>query len=230
VKTGTLLTISHPVNLFPIDHRGRKHILLAGGIGITPIIAMAEQLARQDSPFELHYCVRSAERGAYVDDLRAKYGPRSYIYRDDAGQKVPLAELLDRQPLGTHLYICGPPGMIEFALTTAHAAGWPDENVHVERFLPPPTGDAFKVHLARSGRTITVGEHESILEALEAAGVDAPYLCRGGACGQCETAVVSAQGELLHNDHYLTPEEHLCGQKIMVCVSRFKGQELIVDL
>jgi hypothetical protein len=85
--------------------------LLAGGIGITPIIAMAEQLARQHSPFELHYGVRSAERGAYTGDLKAKYGPRVHVYRDDAGQQVPLAELLDQQPLGTHLYICGPPGI-----------------------------------------------------------------------------------------------------------------------
>jgi len=230
VKTGSRLTISHPVNLFPVDQRGRKHILLAGGIGITPIIAMAEQLSRQHSSFELHYGVRSAERGAYTGDLKAKYGPRVHIYRDDDGQKVPLVELLDQQPLGTHLYICGPPGMIEFALATAHAAGWPDENVHVERFLPPPAGDPFVVRLAKSQRNITVGEHESILEALEAAGVDAPYLCRGGACGECETAVVSACGELLHNDHYLTPEEHHCGKKIMVCVSRFKGQELVIDL
>jgi ferredoxin-NADP reductase len=230
VKVGSTLTISNPVNLFPVDQRGRKHLLLAGGIGITPIMAMAEQLDRQDRPFEFHYCVRSDECGAYVKELRAKYGRRFHNYRDDAGEKLPLAQLLEHQPLGTHLYVCGPGAMIDWVLATARAAGWPEENLHSERFLAPPPGDPFVVQLVKSGLTIRVGERQSLLEAIEAAGVDAPYLCRGGACGQCETSVVCADGELLHNDHYLTAEEHSGGRKIMICVSRFKGRQLAIDL
>jgi ferredoxin len=120
--------------------------------------------------------------------------------------------------------------MIEWVLSAARAAGWPNENLHFERFLPPPSGRPFAVRLAVSDRMISVGEHESILEAVEAAGVDAPYLCRGGACGQCETAVLSTDGLLDHMDHYLTPEEKGSGRKIMICVSRFKGQKLELDL
>jgi len=230
VEVGTALTISHPINLFPIDQRGRKHILIAGGIGITPFIAMAEQLDLQGQAFELHYAIRSEDCGAYGRSLVARFGRRVHLYRSDQGERVPLAGLLDHQPLGTHLYVCGPGGMIEWVLSAARAAGWPNESLHFERFLPPPSGTPFAVRLAVSDRTVPVGEHESILEAVEAAGVDAPYLCRGGACGQCETAVLSADGALDHLDHYLTPEEKSGGRKIMICVSRFKGRTLELDL
>jgi ferredoxin-NADP reductase len=229
VVPGSLLTISHPINLFPIDLRGRKHILVAGGIGITPLIAMAEQLSLSDSSFELHYCMRGRSRGAYVDALQAKYGKRVHVYCDDQGQFFPIS-LLDNQPLGTHLYVCGPQGLIELVLSAARAAGWPDENLHSEQFLAPPPGLPFAVRLARSNLSVDVGEHESILDAVEAAGVDARYLCRGGACGQCETSVLSMQGELIHNDHYLTPEERDSRRKLMICVSRFRGDELVLDL
>lgn len=230
VAVGTELTIGHPVNLFPIDHRGRKHLLIAGGIGITPFVAMAEQLSLTGAPFELHYCVRDAGRCAYGDRLAGAYGGRVRLYRDDAGEALPLDRLLDHQPLGTHLYVCGPGPMIDWVLGRARAAGWPGENLHAERFLAPPPGDPFTLRLARSGRSVAVGAHQSVLEAVEAAGVDAPFLCRGGACGQCETAVVSCDGALVHNDIYLTPEERGSGRKIMICVSRLKGRELVVDL
>lgn len=230
IGPGARLTVSHPINLFPIDQRGRKHILVAGGIGITPFVAMAEQLDLQDRPFELHYCMRSDERGAYAKDLMAKYGRRIHLYCTGAGRRLSFKPLLDHQPLGTHLYVCGPTSMIEATLSTARAAGWPNENLHSERFVTQTGGEPFTIRLARCGRTVAVGEHESILEAVEAVGVDAPYLCRGGACGQCETGVISADGELIHTDHYLTPEEQSGGRKIMICVSRFKGRELVVDL
>jgi ferredoxin-NADP reductase len=230
VEVGTALTISHPINLFPIDQRGRKHILIAGGIGITPFIAMAEQLDFQGQRFELHYAMRSDACGAYARTLLARFGRRVRLYRSDQGERLPLAALLDNQPLGTHLYVCGPGAMIEWVLSAARHAGWPNESLHFERFLPPPSGTPFAVRLAVSDRTIPIGEHESILEAIEAAGVDAPYLCRGGACGQCETAVLSADGILDHMDHYLTPEEKSSGRKIMICVSRFKGRTLELEL
>jgi ferredoxin-NADP reductase len=230
VQVGATMTISHPINLFPIDQRGRKHILIAGGIGITPFIAMAEQLSAERRNFELHYGVRDDNRAAYAQELRARYGRRVHVYRDNAGEMLPLDDILDHQPLGTHLYVCGPLGMIEWVQGTATRSGWPRENLHSEQFAIPMGGAAFTVSLARSGKTITVGDHESILEAAEAAGVDAPYLCRGGACGQCETAVVLADGRLDHFDHYLTEEERAAESKIMICVSRFKGRELVLDL
>jgi dimethylamine monooxygenase subunit B len=230
VAAGSELMISQPVNLFPVDRRGRKHLLIAGGIGITPFLAMMTQLSREDLPFELHYANRSNDRAAYVADLKAAYGHRLHTYFDDKGEMLPLDRLLEGQPLGTHLYVCGPSGMIDWTLAKARKAGWPDENVHSERFLAPPSGKPFSVELKQSKKKFVVGEYQSILEAVEAAGVDAPYLCRGGACGMCETAVVSCKGSLKHNDHYLPDEDKASGKKIMICVSRIDGTDLVLDL
>jgi ferredoxin-NADP reductase len=231
VKEGDELKVSYPVNLFQPDWRGRKHLLFAGGIGITPFIAMMEQFSREGSNFELHYAIRSRDRGAYWHELVERYGPhRIKIYCDAEGSTISLARLLDSQPLGTHLYVCGPSGMIDGILKAGLKAGWPEGNLHSERFLAPLPGKPFTIELLRSGKTVKVGHHESMLEAIEAAGVDAPYLCRGGACGQCETAVVACDGALLHHDVYLSDEEKEAGRKVMVCVSRFEGTTLRLDL
>ncbi len=230
VHPGSELEVSYPVNLFPIVTLGRKHLLIAGGIGITPFMSMMNELADSNANFELHYKVSSATRGAYCDDLVKKYGDRVHIYRSDLGQALPLDALLRNQPLGTHMYVCGPKAMIDWALHVGRSSGWPNENLHSERFTAPPAGVPFTVKLARSNIEVPVGPQQSILEALEQHGVDAPFLCRGGACGQCETRVLGKDGTLLHNDHYLTEEERRSGEKIMVCVSRLAGQNLTLDL
>jgi ferredoxin-NADP reductase len=230
IREGAPITLSTPVNLFPVDRRAKRHILIAGGIGITPFMSMMRQLEREDAPFELHYGMRSQERGAYWRTLRETYGHRVHVYFEDQGQAIPLAPLLDGQALGTHLYVCGPSAMIDWVLKEARHAGWPDENVHHERFSAPPNGKPFTIQLARSGKTIPVPAHQSMLEALEAAGVDAPYLCRGGACGQCECRVVSRASPIQHNDHYLSDAEKAAGDKIMICVSRIDGATVTLDL
>lgn len=231
VKAGSTLIVSQPVNLFPYDHRGRKHVMFAGGIGITPFLAMMDQMAREDRSFELHYAVRTRTHGAYWKDLLKRYGEhRIKIYCDAEKLFIPTAAILAKQPLGTHMYVCGPAGMIDAVLAQGKALGWPKQNIHSERFLAPPTGKPFTAILARSGKSIAVGEHQSILEALESADVDAPYMCRGGACGMCETGVVSCSGVLLHNDIYLEPDDKAGGKKIMVCVSRIRGEEIVLDI
>ena len=229
VTPGMQMVVSHPVNLFAIDLRAKKHLLIAGGIGITPFLAQTKQLAAMNGNFELHYSVRSAALASYADELRSAHPTRVHIYHDDAKEMIPLARLLDSQPLGTHLYICGPKGMINWVRQSAEAAGWPREAVHHEEFLAPPSGKEFTVELARSGKTLRVGEHQSLLEAIEAAGVEAPYLCRGGVCGQCETDVIGHEGKFLHNDHWLTADQHAGCKKIMPCVSRFEGKTLVLD-
>lgn len=229
VRPGMDMQISYPVNLFSLDLRAKKHLMLAGGIGITPFLAQTAQLAAEGGNFELHYCARSAPLAAYADRLTERYGSRVHLYYDDQGEVIDFKRLLALQPLGTHLYVCGPAGMIKAVRAIAEAAGWPPETVHFEHFAAPPPGKPFEVTLAKSGITIQVGSHQSLLEAIEAAGVDAPYLCRGGACGQCETNVVSSDGTFLHNDHWLTPEEHASGRKIMPCVSRFEGKSLVLE-
>ncbi len=229
VKPGMDMVLSHPVNLFPLDNRARKHLFIAGGIGITPFLAMAHQLARFGGRFELHYATRNPALCAYGDSLTTRYGDRVHLYYDDNGDQMPLAALLSRQPLGTHLYCCGPKGMLNWVRATASTAGWADHAVHFEEFTAPGTGAPFTVELAASKKTITVGTTQSLLEAMEAAGVDAPYLCRGGACGQCETDVVRCDGRIDHRDHWLTPEDMASNTKIMPCVSRFEGKTLVID-
>ncbi|THK36522.1 oxidoreductase [Ensifer sp. MPMI2T] len=231
LREGDALTISHPVNLFHADKRGRKHILLAGGIGITPFLAMMAEFDRANVAFELHYAMRSREHGAYWQELVERYGAhRVKLYFSAENDVLPVASLLHNQPLGTHAYVCGPDRMTDFVLRTARECGWPKSNVHSERFLAPISGKAFDAELLRSGIVVRVGDHESILEAVEAAGIDAPYMCRGGACGQCETAVVACNGVLAHHDVYLSEEEKASGRKVMICVSRFDGTKLSLDL
>jgi ferredoxin-NADP reductase len=223
------LSISHPINLFPLDNRARKHLMIAGGIGITPFLSQIAQLSRQGGRFELHYAARSAALGAYMADLKAAQGDRVHLYLDDQGQVIDLSRVLSMQPIGTHLYVCGPKGMIGWVRATAAAMGWPEAAVHFEEFLAPAPGLPFTVELAVSGRTVSVGTTQSLLEAIEAAGVDAPYLCRGGACGQCETDVLACDGTILHRDLWLSPEDQASGRKIMPCVSRFEGASLVLD-
>jgi ferredoxin len=164
-----------------------------------------------------------------MDRLTAAHPAQVHTYFDDEGQAIDLGRILGMQQIGTHLYVCGPKGMIGWVLTSAEAMGWPKQALHHEEFLAPGTGLPFTVELAASRKTITVGTAQSLLEAIEAAGVDAPYLCRGGACGQCETDVLRCDGTILHRDHWLSPEDHASGRKIMPCVSRFEGKTLVID-
>ncbi|AGT11402.1 PDR/VanB family oxidoreductase [Paracoccus aminophilus] len=230
VEPGMEMTISYPVNLFPEDARAKKHLLIAGGIGITPFIAQMAQMDAQNANFELHYAVQSRSLGQFGDELKRSYDNRVHLYYDDEGIFIDIPKLLRGQPLGTHVYTCGPKGMINAVHDLAEKAGWPKGAVHSEEFLAPPVGEPFEVELARSGKTITVGAVQSLLEAMEANGVDAPYLCRGGACGQCECDVLALEGDIEHNDHWLTPEQRASGKKIMPCVSRFSGERLVLDL
>lgn len=229
VSAGMDMVISSPVNLFPLDARARKHLMIAGGIGITPFLSQIAALATLGGRFELHYSARGRDHAAYADDLTSRHPGKVRIYLDDQGQVIDLSRLLSGQPLGTHLYVCGPKGMIAWVRSTALAMGWPAHAVHSEEFLAPPVGLPFQVQLAATGRTLTVGPAQSLLEAIEAAGVDAPYLCRGGACGECETDVLGCDGRIDHNDHWLTDEQKAANRKIMPCVSRFAGSTLVLD-
>lgn len=229
VQVGDRMVISYPINLFSLDMTAKKHLMLAGGIGITPFLSQIRQLEYLAGRFELHYAVRSAALASYAADLTERHPAHVHVYHDDAGQLIPLDDLLKGQPPGTHLYVCGPRGMIDWVCGTAVDLGWPEAAVHSEEFLAPQSGTPFEVELAASGRTVQVGAHESLLEAIERAGVDAPYMCRGGACGQCETRVIRHDGTFVHKDHWLDADEHASGEKIMPCVSRFEGKTLVLD-
>lgn len=162
---GTEPSISPPENLFPLSKRGRKHILVAGGIGITPIAAMAEELSTLNLPFELHYAMRGEITGAFAGALTHRFGAKARLYVDERQEVFRVGDVLPNQPIGSHLYVCGPGGMIEAVLVDARAAGWPEASLHAERFQAPAGGEPFTPRLARSGVATTVGEHETILEA-----------------------------------------------------------------
>ena len=229
VKAGMTMRLGYPANLFSLDKRSPKQLMFAGGIGITPFLAQTQQLIATNGDFELHYSARNTELAAYGLELTQSIGHRLHMYYDDQEQRIDFDGLLSSQPAGTHVYVCGPAPMIEHVLKRAAALGWPEIHVHYEHFSKAPPGEVFTVELKASNKTVEVGENQSLLEAIEAAGVDAPYLCRGGACGQCETDVLECDGELHHEDHWLEDDERASGKKIMPCVSRFKGQRLVLD-
>ncbi len=230
LKTDTPMRISAPVNLFPLDWRATKHLMIAGGIGITPFIPQMEQLTAASKQFELHYATKSNALASYADQIQNRFPTQSHLYYDDDQQSIDLNQLLKKQPSGTHLYICGPKGMINWVKDTAYRYGWPKESIHYEEFLAPIPGKPFQVILEKSHKSFVVDEHQSLLEAIEATGIEPPYMCRGGACGQCETQVLSHEGELIHHDQWLTKQERQDGQKIMPCVSRCSGSSLVLNL
>lgn len=230
VSEGDTLWINPPNNEFAIHDLAIKHLLIAGGIGITPLMSMTNQLAERSADFELHYAMRSKSRAAFSDVLRERYPENLYTYESSLGQRIQLNELVTNQPLGTHLYVCGPERMIDDVIEIARLAGWPDENLHWEKFVSPPPGDPFDVRLAQSDLKVHVGPEDSILEAVEDAGVEPDFGCRAGVCGRCETTVLKVDGEILHKDEFLTAEERQAGEQIMICMSRFKGNELVLKL
>ncbi len=227
VAVGDLLRVNLPLNLFALDLRAKKQLMIAGGIGITPFLAQLKQIARLQMPFELHYAARSRAEAAGIALLPDL--PQVHVHISDEGNRMDLGAILSGQPLGTHVYTCGPEGLIAAVDETAARLGWPKGALHAEAFLAPPPGAPFTVTLT-SGREIEVGAHQSLLEALEAAEVAVDWSCRGGACGRCETGVSACHGRIEHHDHWLSDEEKASQTKIMPCVSRFVGETLTLDL
>lgn len=235
VHEGSELTISPPRNHFALAHRASRHLLLAGGIGITPILCMAERLSAIGADLELHYAARSRERAAFLERISGSaFGVRTAFHFDDgaAAQKLDIAATLARQRAGTHLYVCGPKGFIDAVLGAARGGGWEDERIHHEFFsadAQPRSGDAaFEVQLASSGRVVAVPAGRTVLAALADAGVVVPSSCEQGICGTCLTRVIEGTPE--HRDQYLTPEEQAADDQFLPCCSRAKSPRLVLDL
>lgn len=224
---GTVLEVGTPENDFPLVAASR-YILIAGGIGITPIQAMARHLSEQGKSFELVYCTRSAAQTAYLDDIRALSG-KVTIHHDE-GQPDGHFDFWDLlgTPTNAHVYCCGPaPLMDEVKAQTGH---WPEGRVHFEDFKPVEVvrrdDRAFRVTLSRSGRVVEVPADRTILEALREAGEQTVSSCESGTCGTCRCALLSGQAD--HRDMVLRDDEK--DGFIMICVSRAAGGELVLDL
>jgi vanillate monooxygenase ferredoxin subunit len=234
VKEGDTLLISEPRNHFPLVHAQRT-LLLAGGIGVTPLLCMAQRLATSGADFALYYCTRSAERTAFRDEIAASaYATRVQFHFDDgdAAQKLDLQAELGQPTAGTHLYVCGPTGFIDWVVKTAQAQGWPPEQVHLEYFGAAPqdsTGDRpFQVKLASSGTVYEVPADQTVVQALRTHGVEVLVSCEQGVCGTCITRVL--QGECDHRDLYFTDEEKAKHDQFTPCCSRAKSPLLVLDL
>lgn len=235
VEPGDVLSVSVPRNHFPLRQEHHRAVLVAGGIGITPIMCMAQQLQREGREFELHYCGRSLARMAFLDDLhQAPYAERVFLHADDG----PEAERFDvRATLGAcatdrHLYVCGPAGFMDSVLAAARELGWPEAHLHREYFAAAPIDHSadgpFEIELSRSGTVIAVGAEQSAAEALLGAGIDLSVSCEQGVCGTCLTPVL--EGVPDHRDLYLTDDERLRNDQFLPCCSRAQTPRLVLDI
>lgn len=235
MEEGALLRISAPKNHFPLAHGATRSLLIAGGIGVTPILCMAERLAMTGGAFEMHYCARSRERTAFVDRIaQSVFSSQVHFHFDDgdASQKLALEPLLAAPQAGVHLYVCGPKGFMDWVLDAARAAGWPADQLHYEFFSADVAKSdddaAFEVRLASSGRVVKVEKDQTVVQALAAIGVEVQTSCEQGVCGTCLTRVL--EGEPDHKDMYLTPEEQAANDQFTPCCSRSRSPMLVLDL
>lgn len=233
VHAGSVLSISAPKNHFPLADAPHT-LLIAGGIGVTPMLAMAEALASTGAPFELHYCARAPERAAFRARIATSAFRRHAHFHYDSGDKAQQLDLpaLLATPAATHLYVCGPSGFMAHVLASARQYGWPEAQLHVEYFsgaVIDSTGDQpFEVKLASNGQVLTVPAGRSVIEVLAAHGIDLPYSCKEGVCGTCLTRVLDGVPE--HRDLYLTDEEQAANDQFTPCCSRARSALLVLDL
>ncbi len=233
LSPGETLAISPPKNHFPLVEDADHAVFIAGGIGITPIRAMIQRLEQIGRSWELHFCARTQAHAAFHDELSALNSgnaQRVHFHFDEGatGKMLDIASLIAPLPQPTHLYCCGPLGMMNaFHEASAHR---PAAHIHVEYFSGAAIASAaggFDVEMARSGKTLTIRPGQTILDALTEAGFDAPYSCREGVCGSCETRVISGAPD--HRDLVLTAAERQRGDTMMICCSGSLGPKLVLD-
>ena len=221
---GDTITATPPKNDFPLADGTSPTILLAGGIGITPLLGMATTLSAQNTPFTFFYCGRTRADMAFASDTMT-------LHTDDTSGPPDLQSLLGELTPETHLYICGPKPMIEAAKSVAEAKGLPASNIHFELFTTNASAEGdqpFDVEIADTGQVFTIPPGKSIIEVLEDGGMDLMYDCQRGDCGICQTDVI--EGTPDHRDVVLSDAEKASGKVMQICVSRAKSAKLVLDL
>ncbi|WP_250516308.1 PDR/VanB family oxidoreductase [Caballeronia sp. INDeC2] len=232
VHEGSMLSVTPPLNYFPLADDASRYLLIAGGIGITPVRAMMAELAARNAPFDVIYCTRAPVSTAFLGEFNAgEFASKIRVHHDfgDRAQSIAIEPLVAERKGNTHVYCCGPrPLMQAVRDATSH---WPSSAVHFEDFGTSAhentTGDkAFTVRLARSGGCVSVAPGETILDALRANGIETPSSCEAGTCGSCRTRLLA--GEADHRDFVLDDDEQ--ETEIMICVSRARSSELVLDI
>ena len=231
LRVGQVLKIGLPRNHFPLVEDAALSIFIAGGIGITPIKCMITQLQISGRAWRLHYAVRARDEALFADDLSGA-GDRLHLHVDDenGGKVIDVDAIVASAPQDAQLYCCGPAPML--AAFERACAGRPKKFVHLERFSAPDnaaaSGGAYTVELARSKRSIAVRADQTLLQALQAAGITIKTSCQQGICGTCETRVLSGTPD--HRDMILSDDEKAVNDTMMVCCSGSRGPTLVLDL
>jgi len=234
---GALLNVSKPRNHFELDGDARRSLLFAGGIGITPILCMAQRLQHTGADFELHYCGRTLSRMAFHRELASSaFAGRTHLHLDDGppGQRLDLDAVLNNQAeAGAHIYVCGPKGFIDFVLAAAAAQGFASDTLHREFFTVDPApeaeaGSTFQIQIASTGQLLTVTPDRSALEVMRDHGVPVPASCELGVCGTCITRILAGVPD--HRDFILNAKERAAGDQFTPCCSRAKSPLLVLDL
>jgi len=233
LKEGDQVQISAPRNSFELQPGAGPALLLAGGIGITPLLSMAQHLAVKGRAHRLHLFVRGLSHVPFRERLDALHGVAIHVGLAPPALDDVLAGLLRRTSRDAQLYLCGPRPFMDLVEAIAQSTGWSEDQIHLERFAADPEAEVgiaqdFDVVINSSGQMVHVNENQTIAEALDAAGVDVLTSCEQGVCGTCQTPVLSGQPD--HRDDYLSAAEKAAGESIMICVSRCKAGPLVLDL
>jgi len=231
LRVGSTLKIGGPRNHFALDEDAPRTVLVAGGIGVTPIVCMARRLAERGKVFSMLYCARSRAEAAFAKELTAHGDAVRFHFDAEAGGPPDLKAMLAGHPADTHFYCCGPSPMLRAFEAACEAHGY--TNVHIERFAADTNVASvqegeYTVKLARTGSELCVPAGKSLLDALLEVGVEVEHSCKEGVCGSCETRVL--EGEPEHRDSVLSKSERASNQTMMVCVSGCKGKRLVIDL
>lgn len=232
-REGMVVKIGRPRNNFGLVEDGGRAILLAGGIGITPLLAMAYRLQTIGKDFDFHLCVRTQDRAPFVDEISASpFAGRFRLHVDDgpAEQRFQPERDLAGVCSRTSIYICGPKGFIDFAVSAARKAGCMEERIHTESFSAGEVkgGASFTVVASRSGQRLLVPGDKSIASVLEENGIGVELSCEQGICGTCLTRVLAGRPE--HRDSFQTDAEKQRNDRIAICCSRSSSEELVLDV
>lgn len=235
LKQGDVVRIGPPRNNFMLYENARRFVLVSGGIGITPMLAMAHRLIRLGKDFELHVCARNQDAIPFKEELAVSRLARHvtiHLDQDNGRSSLAPEQVFARPQPGVQIYICGPTGFMNWLSGAAVQQGWLPENIRIESFAAPIAADgvnhAFTLHLARSNKEVAVRADQTIIDALQHSGVEPKYACMQGTCGTCVVSVKS--GQVDHRDAYLSDTEKAANTHLCLCVSRSKGERLSIDL